>query len=102
MTLLAVLALAAGTYAFRVAGPLLAGRVTVPPRAERLLTAATAVLLAALVATSALLEGHAFAGWARPAGVAVAAALAWRCAPFPAIVLAAAATTALLRLAGVP
>jgi hypothetical protein len=60
------------------------------------------VLLSALVATSALLDGHDFAGAARPAGVAVGGLLAWRRAPFVVVVVAAAATTALLRLAGVP
>jgi hypothetical protein len=58
-------------------------------------------MLAALVATTALTEGHAFSGLARPAGVLVAGLLAWRKAPFLTVVLAAAAVTALLRLAGV-
>ena len=59
------------------------------------------VLLAALVATTALTKGHGFAGFARPAGVLVGGVLAWRKAPFLVVVLAAAATAALLRLAGV-
>ena len=59
------------------------------------------MLLAALAATSALTEGHGFAGWARPAGVLVGAVLAVRRIPLPLVVVAAAATTALLRLAGV-
>jgi hypothetical protein len=54
-----------------------------------------------LAATGALTQGHGFAGWARPAGVAVAGVLAARRAPFPVVVIAAGATTALLRLAGV-
>lgn len=102
MTITAILVLAAGTYAFRVVGPLLRGRVEVPERVRRLLSAAAAVLLVALVATSALTQGHALAGWARPAGVLVGGILAWRRAPFLVAVVAAAATTALLRLAGVP
>ncbi|MQY06087.1 AzlD domain-containing protein [Actinomadura macrotermitis] len=101
MPLLAILVLAAGTYAFRVAGPLARDRLHIPDGLERLLTAATAVLLIALVATSALIEGHGFAGWARPAGVAVAAVLAVRRAAFPLVVVAAAATTAALRACGV-
>jgi branched-subunit amino acid transport protein len=101
MPFLAIAALAAITYAFRIAGPLLAGRVTVPDAAQRLLTSAAAVLLVALAATSALTTGHDFAGWARPAGVLVAGILAARRAPFPVVVLAAASVTALLRLAGV-
>lgn len=41
-------------------------------------------------------------GPARPAGVAAGALCAWRKAPFLAVVLVAAATTALLRLLSVP
>ncbi|MFC5662172.1 AzlD domain-containing protein [Kitasatospora misakiensis] len=101
MSLLAVLLLAAGTYAFRLAGPLLGDRLTVSDRVRRLLAVAAAVLLVALIATGALTQGHDFAGWARPAGVLVGGVLALRRAPFPAVVVAAAATTAVLRLCGV-
>ena len=101
MPLLAIAALAAVTYAFRIAGPLLRDRVTVPPAAQRFFASAAAVLLVALAATSALTAGHDFAGWARPAGVAAAGILAARRAPFPVIVVAAAAVTALLRLGGI-
>lgn len=100
MPLTAILALAGMTYAFRFAGPLFRDRITLPPAASRLFADAAAVLLIALAATSALTAGHGFAGWARPAGVAVAGVLAARRAPFPVVVLAAAAVTALLRLAG--
>jgi branched-subunit amino acid transport protein len=101
MPFLAVAALAAITYAFRIAGPLLAGRVTVPAAVQRLFASAAAVLLVALAATSALTTGHDFAGWARPAGVLAAGVLAARRAPFPVVVLVAASVTALLRLAGI-
>jgi branched-subunit amino acid transport protein len=101
MPFLAVAALAAITYTFRIAGPLLTGRVTVPDSAQRLFASAAAVLLVALAATSALTTGHDFAGWARPAGVLVAGVLAARRVPFPIVVLAAASVTALLRLAGI-
>ncbi len=93
--------LAAGTYAIRLSGRLLHTRISFPPRAGRLLEAATVVLLAALVATTALTQGHGFSGLARPAGVLVGGVLAWRKAPFLVVVLAAAASTALLRLLGV-
>ncbi|MEI5102253.1 AzlD domain-containing protein [Streptomyces sp. PmtG] len=95
-----VLALAAGTYAFRLAGPLLHGRVELPARAQELLATAAAVILVALLATGALAEGQEFAGFSRPAGVLVGGVLAWRRAPFVMVVLGAAAATALLRLAG--
>jgi branched-subunit amino acid transport protein len=101
MPVTAIVALAGVTFAFRLAGPLLRGRITVPPTATRLFADAAAVLLIALAATSAFMTGHDFAGWARSAGVLVAGVLAVRRAPFPVIVLAAAAVTALLRLAGV-
>ncbi|WP_406633680.1 AzlD domain-containing protein [Amycolatopsis sp. WGS_07] len=100
--IVATLVLAAGTFAFRLAGPMLRTRVRLSPRAERLMTLSAVVLLAALVATSALTQGHEFAGIARPAGVLVGGVLAWRKAPFVLVVIAAAATAALLRLAGVP
>ncbi|MFI0807249.1 AzlD domain-containing protein [Streptomyces echinatus] len=100
-TLAVILALAVGTYAFRLVGPVLHGRVTVPPRVQELASAGAVVLLVALLATGALTEAGGFAGWARPAGVLAGAALAWRRAPFAVVVLGAATTTALLRLAGV-
>lgn len=102
MPLIAILVLAAGSYAFRVAGPLLGARVALPERARQLMTTAATLLLTALVATSALTQDGGFAGWSRTAGVGVAAVLALRRAPFPAVVVAAATTTALLRLLGVP
>ncbi|WP_331766523.1 AzlD domain-containing protein [Embleya sp. NBC_00896] len=101
MPLLAIVLLAAGTYAFRLVGPVSRDRLHVPERVQGLLAVAAAVLLISLVAIGALTQGHGFAGWARPAGVLVAAALALRRAPFPAVVLAAIATTALLRALGV-
>jgi branched-subunit amino acid transport protein len=98
----AILALAVGTYALRLTGVLLRERLTLSARSRRLLPMAAAALLAALAATAALTEGTGPAGVARPAGVAVGALLAWRRAPFVLVVVAAAATAAALRLAGVP
>lgn len=101
MPLLAIALLAAGTYAFRLTGPLLRGRVRIPDRVQRLLSVAAVVLLVALATTAAVTQGHGFAGWARPAGVLVGGALAVGKLPFPLIVLGAMATTAALRLLGV-
>jgi branched-subunit amino acid transport protein len=101
MNLLAVLVLAGGTYGLRVAGPALNSRITLTPFTRWLLSLAATVLLCALVAVSTLTDGQSFAGWARPAGVLVGGLLAARRAPFLAVVLAAAATTALLRLTGI-
>jgi branched-subunit amino acid transport protein len=97
-----MLTLSAGTLAFRFSGPVLRERIAFPPWAERLLEVAAVVLLAALVATTALTKGHGFAGFARPVGVLVGGVLAWRKAPFLVVVLAAAGTAAILRLLGVP
>ncbi|AIJ25135.1 AzlD domain-containing protein [Amycolatopsis methanolica] len=103
MTLLiAIAVLAAGTFAFRFAGPVLQSRIQLPVRVQNLMAVSATVLLVAVVATGALAEGHGFAGFARPIGVAVGGVLAWRKAPFLVVVVAAAAVTALLRLAGVP
>jgi branched-subunit amino acid transport protein len=102
MLIAVILALAVGTYGFRLAGVLLRDRLDLPAGVRRALPLAAAALLAALAATAALTEGGAFAGVARPAGVLIGVALAWRRAPFVVVVVGAAATAALLRLLGVP
>ena len=102
MLIAAILALAVGTYALRLAGVLLHDRLDLSERARRLLPMAAAALLAALAATAALTDAAGLAGAARPAGVAVGALLAWRRAPFVVVVVGAALTAALLRLAGIP
>ncbi len=115
MTVTAILVLAAGTYAFRLAGPLLRARMVraaarrgdgtataeLPPRLTELMSTAATVLLVALVATSALTDGGSFAGIALPAGVLVGGVLAWRRAPFVVVVVVAALVAAGLRLLGV-
>ncbi|TWH19758.1 AzlD domain-containing protein [Prauserella rugosa] len=98
----ATVVLGVGTFAFRFAGPALRSRVELSERVEQLMATSAVVLLAALVATSALVEDGGFAGVARPAGVVVGGVLAWRKAPFVVVVVAAAATAAGLRLLGVP
>lgn len=97
----AMLLLAVGTYALRLTGPLLHGRVEIPVRVRELLAGAAVVLLVALLATGALTEDGGFAGWARPAGVLAGGVLAWRGAPFAVVVLGAAVTAAGLRVLGV-
>jgi branched-subunit amino acid transport protein len=101
MLIAVVLALAVGTYAFRLAGVVLRDRLDLPEGVRRVLPIAAAALLAALAATAALTEAGRFVGVARPAGVLVGAVLAWRRAPFVVVVVAAAATAAGLRLLGV-
>ncbi|MEV7884211.1 AzlD domain-containing protein [Streptomyces sp. NPDC002817] len=99
-TVAMILALAVGTYAFRLVGPALHGRVELPARVQELLSAGAVVLLTALLATGALTEGGGFAGWARPIGVLVGGVLAWQKAPFVVVVLGAAGTAAVLRAFG--
>lgn len=101
MTIAAVIALAVGTFGFRIAGPLLRDRITLSARTNEVLKRSATVLLVGLIATAALADGPRFAGWALPCGVVVGGVLAWRKAPFVVVVIAAAATTAALRLAGV-
>ncbi|MGF0310769.1 MULTISPECIES: AzlD domain-containing protein [Nocardiaceae] len=96
-----LIALVVGTYALRIAGPALRTRITISPRIDRVMNTSVAVVFVALVATSSLLVGKDFAGFAAPIGVTVAGILAWRKAPFVVIVIAAAATTAGLRWIGV-
>ena len=94
--------LALGTLGLRLTGVLLRARLTPSERVQELLDTGVTVLFCALVATAALVEAQEFVGWARPLGVAVGGVLAWRRAPFVAVVVAAAATAAVLRLLGVP
>jgi branched-subunit amino acid transport protein len=100
MTFAVVLALAAGTYGIRFAGPQLRNRITVPARVQMLLSMAATALLLALVAVNTFVPGGKFGGWALIVGVAVGAVAAWRKVPFVLVVLLAAGTTAVLRLVG--
>lgn len=101
MMLAAIIALAVGTYLIRISGPLLRRRITLSERTEKIVKAGATVVLLALTVVSTVLVDGAWAGWALPAGVLVGGVLAWRRAPLAVVVIAAAATTALLRLAGV-
>jgi uncharacterized membrane protein len=102
MPVWSILVLGAGTYLFRLTGPLLRSRWQPSERTARLLSAAAVILLLALAATATFTEAGRFAGPARVIGVAIGAILAIRRAPFPVVVLAAAAGAALARLAGLP
>jgi hypothetical protein len=97
---LAVLVLAVGTYSIRLSGVSL-GDSAPALRFEQWSEPAVIVLLASVTATSTLYEGSDFAGWARVAGVALAALAAAMRAPLVAVVLVAAVVTACLRVLGV-
>lgn len=96
-----LIAMIVGTFALRLIGPALRSRMTISPRIDRVMSTSVAVVFVALIATSTLLVGKDFAGFAAPIGVTVAGILAWRRAPFVVIVIAAAATTAALRWMGI-
>jgi branched-subunit amino acid transport protein len=95
-----VLPLALGTYAMRASAPLFLGSRRLPVLAERLVTLIAVSLIGALVATSTFTEGKTLQLDARVAGVAAGGIAIWRGASFPVVILLAAATAALLRLAG--
>ena len=95
-----VLATAVGCYAFKVAGYLVPERVLGRPAVRRVVELLPVALLAALVVVEAVADGrHWRFDGPRLAGFAVGAVAVWRRAPFLVIVVAAAATAALLRLA---
>ena len=101
MTWWAVLALAAGTYVLKAAGPLALGSRTVPPPVQLALNLVSVTLLAALIAISTFGQGRSLVLDARAAGLAVAIVATWLRAPFAVVVIAATATAAGLRaLAG--
>ncbi len=102
MTWTAVLVLAAGIYATRLAGLVLGDRLRLSPAvADRIDLGATA-LLVALAATAWLTQDGGFAGWSRALGVVVGVGAAWWRGPFLLVVGLAAATTAGLRALGLP
>ena len=101
MTWWAVVALAAGTYVCKAAGPIALGSRTVPPPVQRALTLLSVTLLAGLVAISTFGDGRGLSLDARAAGLAVALGAVWLRAPFAVVVIGATATAAGLRALGV-
>ena len=96
----ALLALCAISYALKAVGPLLAGGRELAPRLRQTLDLVAVPLLAALILIQTVGHGHRLVLDARLPALAVAAVLVWRRAPFLVVVLAAAATAALLRALG--
>lgn len=97
MTWAVLLGLCGVSYAFKAIGPLLAGGRELRPELRRALELVAVPLLAALIVVQAFGSGRHLVADARVPALAVAAVLAWRRAPFLVIVVAAAATAALLR-----
>jgi len=98
--LLAGILLGLGTYAMRAGGGAIGDLLEPYPRLQLAVEDSAVLILASVMATSALTSGHDFAGWARPAGVALSGVLAWRGAPLPVVLLVAAGATAGLRALG--
>jgi branched-subunit amino acid transport protein len=100
MSWYALLALCAVSYALKASGPVLAGGRQLGPQVRGALDLVAVPLLAALVLVQTLGDGHRLVLDARLPALGVAAVLVWRQAPFLVVVLAAAATAALLRALG--
>jgi branched-subunit amino acid transport protein len=97
MSWAALLGLAAAAYALKAIGPVLAGDRELPPSVTQVLELLSVPLLAALVVVQTFDGGERLVVDARLPAVLVAGVLVWRRAPFIVVVLAAAATAALLR-----
>ena len=97
MSWTALLALCAISYALKASGPVLAGGRQLGPQVRQTLDLVAVPLLAALLLVQTVGDGHRLVLDARVPALAVAAVLVWRRAPFLVVVLAAAATAALLR-----
>jgi branched-subunit amino acid transport protein len=97
MTWTLVLVLAAGSYAFKVAGLVVIGSRRLPPALERCLALVPAALISALVVMNTFSTGNELVLDARAAGVTAAAIAAWRRAPLIVVIVLGAAVTALVR-----
>lgn len=93
----ALLALAAGAYALKAVGLVVLGPRAVEGPALRLAALLPAALLPALVVVNTFAGDRRLELDARAVGLAVAIVATWRRAPFVVVVLAAAASTALVR-----
>ncbi|GIG54234.1 AzlD domain-containing protein [Demequina activiva] len=99
-TWVAIVAAGVLAWATKFAGHVVPESWLENPRVHRIAAFVTVALLAALFAVQAFTSGPSVVLDARVAGVAVAAVLLWRRAPFIVVVAAAAAVAAGLRLLG--
>jgi hypothetical protein len=100
VTWAALIGLAGLSYALKAVGPVLAGGRELGPQLRQAVDLVAGPLLAALILIQTLSLGHELVLDARAPALAVAGVLVWRRAPFLVVVLAAAATAALLRALG--
>ena len=97
MTWAALIALCVVSYALKAVGPVLVGGRELGPRVRQSLDLVAVPLLAALILLQTVGTGQQLVLDQRAPALAVAGVLVWRKAPFLVVVLAAAATAALLR-----
>ena len=100
MTWLLVIALATGTVALKVIGPLVAGGIEPPTTMVRVIDLLTPALLTGLVVTSTFASGQHLVVDARAAGVLVGLGLLLLRVPLVVALLAAAGAVALVRFLG--
>ena len=98
MTWAALLVASAACYAIKLAGLSLPQRFLAGPRVQRIIPLLPVALLAALVATQTFAAGRHLVLDVRAAALAVAFVAVLLRAPFLVVVVAGAATAALLRL----
>jgi len=95
-----VLLTSAGCFALKVLGYLVPARILQRPQVRRLVELLPVALLGALVVVEAIADGSQLhVDPARLAGFAVGSVAVWRRAPFLIVVVAAALTAGLVRLA---
>jgi uncharacterized membrane protein len=95
-----VVATIVGCYLLKLAGYLVPFHVLERPHVRRLVELVPVALLSALVVVELIAVGrHIVLNGPQLAGFAVGAVCVWRRAPFPIVIVAAAATAALFRLA---
>ena len=97
MTWTFVLLLGAAAYSLKLLGAVVIGQRAVPAALQRCLLLIPAALLSALIAKDTFTQGQHIIIGARPVGLAVAAFLSWKRAPFAVIVVAGVGATALVR-----
>jgi hypothetical protein len=93
----AIAALAAGAYGFKMLGAVVLGGRQLPDRLVRVVALLPAALVSALIVVATFGADRALVLDARAAGVGVGAIAAWRRAPFPVVIVLAAAVTATIR-----
>lgn len=93
-----IITLGAAAYALKLLGAVIIGHRSVPAALQRCLLLIPAALLAALITKDTFTTGREIVLDARVVGLAVAAVLSWKRAPFAVTVFAGVGATALLRL----